>query len=1274
MQDFDLVGEVTRQVLLCLTKKGLNTAPLEDLRPRFKTAQNFTRAFFGSLREEFLEELGSECTETDIINRLKHQDEVAFKAVNDIYERKMGEPIRSVGQESLQQFMRVFKDTYCGQDKPFRGLLLIFDEFGRYLEFAVQKPHIAGSGGLQQLFEGVQENGDSIFLLCFIQYELKAYMSRVAPELRDSLNRYASRYDSVRKVRLSTNLETLIANLFEKKDQNRLDKYIEQSFSLRDRDALMDKFKRWFPDLKFHALWNDPDLFRQIIQKGCWPLHPASTWFLYRLSSIGKSLQQRSALSFLGDAYDRFKSREINGKPWAIAPTELCTEDMVKEFLAAEQYGQQGAVAHAYENVLHRYEKEFSPKAKALLKAILLASKIGLRVQSQEECIEALAMFSGVSFKDAQIILSMLLKEFGVLEWNDHSCKYEIVGDAVPRKAFIAFLKTQIEQIGFERRARLFAQNMKEWGDLDYLKTDFGALNNISTREWHYKITCSNVSLLESHVEYAFRAWHDAVGADEFRGQLIYCYVGVESDIGKVRENAGFAIRKTIREIGPSSEEGAPIAIVLLHDEDGLLGEKIAEYWILSDQISSDDAEKFSNFILDRKETSLEEIRNQFRKLERKRDLVLACEKEISGNRIKNILTNLFDVIYPNRIPFPFDGFHTIKGNAAKDCQLFTTELFSGNLNQAWISARKVQQRNRAVTVLHESWQALARDGSIRKKPGNQIVGKIVEWLDRELKHDKRLNLGKIVRQLCKPPYGCNIASAGMLIGVFTAARNEHIAFTRQNSTVGIPNWLRDAFQGNFLNMAILDETDVQLVSEEESDEWISLLDEWDLEPSYLGQVSYFGRAIDLNKQISIPPSVYYRYESLKDRATEALEILEKWDKQIEEQFEYLQRAYERENAGNLSRGAANLIRLKQEMLSNKEAWTKEQFDKIEPLIQRTRQATVQFFQKWLQTQVVIDPKAVGDYKHRMLKLIGENLKIMGLQNEFQQLEEHVHKIVSDVDRRARIKIIVDEVKSFVESRRVTPASKVVELKGWLKAIKDLRSALEDARGRDNIPQIAKAEGQLRDLEKSCREQLSTHDSRASSIWNMELTSLQDIKNTAQEVRTLLTIYDGMDEDVEDFHLMSRFLGIFENHYHQLAAIDLTEDELNTKCNGFVKDVNEMLGDNDEIPWNIEETYESFIISIREQRSRYAARWLDEHIPQDKKISTLDAKEANQIRAILQAPPAVLDQKQIKRVEATLKACNERLDDLEIDGLLARFQGLSKEAKMIFLERAQKVL
>ena len=127
----------------------------------------------------------------------------------------MGSPIQAVGQESLHDFIQVVKQTYCGPGKPFAGVVILFDEFGRYLEFSVQKPHVAGSGALQQLFECVQANSDGVFLLCFIQYELKATYPRCKNYA--SLSRYVTRYDSLRKVRLSTNLETLIANLFEKK-------------------------------------------------------------------------------------------------------------------------------------------------------------------------------------------------------------------------------------------------------------------------------------------------------------------------------------------------------------------------------------------------------------------------------------------------------------------------------------------------------------------------------------------------------------------------------------------------------------------------------------------------------------------------------------------------------------------------------------------------------------------------------------------------------------------------------------------------------------------------------------------------------------------------------------------------------------------------------------------------------------------------------------------------------------------------------------------------
>ena len=138
--------------------------------------------------------------------------------------------------------------------------MILFDEFGRYLEFSVQKPHVAGSGALQQLFECVQANRDGVFLLCFIQYELKAYISRVAPELREDLSRYVTRYDSLRKVRLSTNLETLIANLFEKKDKVVLEKQLENTGF--ESNLVQTLIRNGFK-LENHALWVDEDEFNR---------------------------------------------------------------------------------------------------------------------------------------------------------------------------------------------------------------------------------------------------------------------------------------------------------------------------------------------------------------------------------------------------------------------------------------------------------------------------------------------------------------------------------------------------------------------------------------------------------------------------------------------------------------------------------------------------------------------------------------------------------------------------------------------------------------------------------------------------------------------------------------------------------------------------------------------------------------------------------------------------------------------------------------------------
>jgi len=120
-----------------------------------------------------------------------------------------------------------------------------------------------------------------------------------------------------------------------------------------------------------------------------------------------------------------------------------------------------------------------------------LAAKIGLRVKSSEECNEALAVFAGQAVSSIEVALEKLVKEYGVVEWNEQTRQYEIIGDALPRRAFLDYLQSKVQSVGSENRAQLFAQNFKQWLGLETLDTDFGANNNISTTEWRYTIIYS---------------------------------------------------------------------------------------------------------------------------------------------------------------------------------------------------------------------------------------------------------------------------------------------------------------------------------------------------------------------------------------------------------------------------------------------------------------------------------------------------------------------------------------------------------------------------------------------------------------------------------------------------------------------------------------------------------------------------------------------------------------------------------------------------------------
>jgi hypothetical protein len=1276
MEDFDLASKINELLLERLRLLKQDTTPIEELRPRFRAADKFVRKNFQLRKTDFAKKFGKDSTLEGILEMLARADEQAFKSVNQIFEESTGSPIRAVGQESLQELLVTVGANYCGEGKPFSGLVIIFDEFGRYLEFAVERPHIAGSAALQQLFEGIQADSSHLHLLCFIQHELRAYVSRVAQSSRDEINRYIGRFDSAKKVYLSTNLETIFASLIEKKQSAAIQVASASAIVSRESERDLALTRDWFPGWERHALWCDMPRFNKVVKEGCWPLHPVATWLLYRLASVGKSLQQRSAVSFLEDTLSRYESLEIpENQEWSIPAAALCSDALVTELISSETYGQQGAVAHAFVAVRQKYEHNLTAQELQLLRAVLLANKMGLSVKSQGEADQALRVLAGSSLQETRRSLDKLGKDYGVIEWDDRFHRYEILGDAVPRAAFFIWLRDSANQISKDQREKLFTTHGQTWspGLADVTPT-FAEDNCITTKEWIFQATCSCVSLLEQHLQTAFNEWVASFDIDTPRGHVIYCYVGPDDDKKKIEQSSQQILQDLVASHRPKLT-CVPLLIVLLHDDSGEIGNAIAELSVLKNAAGNQDAAQFRNFIPDYETELKEELQNEISDCIAKRHYICASNVKIEPNRLLKFTSGLFTATYPHVLSFPFDGFKSAQGNGSKDCRTLIITLFQGSFSHDWVQAQPAQMQNRAKSVLYDQgWGVIGENGQIRLLPANSTAALIFNLLQTTLETDGGLNLGTELQKICSPPYGCNLASAGLLLGVFIAGRKDKLAFSFNNGDISASNWISQAFgKGYFLNLEVLGKTHIRLIAQSESDAWEKLLAEWEVSRTHASKIIFSRQAASLRQSVKVPGFLFDRYQLLEHRATDAKEALERVETRRTRLQNDFDEAYERQNAGNLSRYAAEFKRLHREMISEQETWTPEQIARVEPMIEQCRQATIQFFPRWLDKQDVLDVHKMGDFKHH-LSLVKKNLQEVDLLPQIQALDAHVNRILANVEERIRLGNIANEAREFLKVNGLSANLGVAQLTQRVERAKPIIASLSDAHARVRSGELAELRTSVEKLKTGAEALLKAHKTRAEALWNSEIQNLETIGHLLAELRGLMSIFDGCGSDLSDFASLTRWLERFAQDANQLSNTALAPPEFAKMVKKLTKEATTAKTDDDEIPWEIDQVYSVLAKSIQASRQRAADEWITQFIPTKTEISRLDAKATLKLKSLLQNPPAVLSEAQLKKADESAAVCDERLDFLEVDGLLARFEALSDAAKRDFIRKAEKLL
>ena len=220
MANFNLDSEILKCVRLALMQNGFSDDVLRSLTKTYDVARYFISGNFDNNIERFENAAKSQGVTFSgarlkefLLNNIE-SDNCAVEIVNSVFSVVTGDNLHWDKGISAGDIILKVSTELCGEGKPFNKVLILFDEFGRYIEYVAANPVIAGDASLQQVFEAVQSSNGKVIFVGFIQYELEAYLSHI--DKTANVIRYVGRYSASEKYYISSNFETILANLLEK--------------------------------------------------------------------------------------------------------------------------------------------------------------------------------------------------------------------------------------------------------------------------------------------------------------------------------------------------------------------------------------------------------------------------------------------------------------------------------------------------------------------------------------------------------------------------------------------------------------------------------------------------------------------------------------------------------------------------------------------------------------------------------------------------------------------------------------------------------------------------------------------------------------------------------------------------------------------------------------------------------------------------------------------------------------------------------------------------
>lgn len=739
-----------------------------------------------------------------LINDIRNNSEGSWEKYSSLFEElNHGVAPDKSGNKNPKEVVNWLVQEFVGEDNLFSGLLIFFDEFSQFIRSYINQ---GMDGSLMNLLEGVTENKQKALLVAFGQHDpneiaINEKTDRAVLEnIEKELNRIEQKY----------NLYSLVESVLDSYLSNSTvswEKLINENPTAKAGflGAVSEYSWELFESRYENELRWDFQKYRDVVVKGCYPLHPTTTGLLANIKMVSDlSDDARTMLRFVQKAYDLKKDEEImNGRKvnW-VYPIDLIDhfQDKITDLTT---FGEYNSALINLQTILSENTTENHIK---MLKAMLLqkAEKTRFGFHGYKQ-IELLSHYCGFDTKEGKEILKDLQNN-NIIKYIEYPGSYMFWPTGVNPLALEKEIQNRILNLRFDNKYLLKLEDRLEkqkdlyddfkpieinvdWGH----PSDWAAEQRIFTRE---TFTAENLKKAIPVFEFTALGMKTPI-----KGLVVWCMALNDEDVDYFRSKA----RDIIDQAFENFKTPPPILLIVPAESHSDIAKLFLRYETLMDMSLSEATKQ---------EFGLDNITNEIQKttLDLHRKLkgffsrALAKERfeerfvvakvfahhvssvPNSFNPIPTILEKLFKASYHVR---PSYFFNDIKGlsntNVTKATKKISAMLAKRNLNEALQISPPTSIEKRLINdYLLNKWKIINHN-FFTNVPKDHNLEVAWDFLNENIKPDKtEVRLKFIFSKLLNPPFGFDFNTSLLLFSAWVGHYNKEIKFILNNAEVTI--------------------------------------------------------------------------------------------------------------------------------------------------------------------------------------------------------------------------------------------------------------------------------------------------------------------------------------------------------------------------------------------------------------------------------------------------------------------------------------------------------